>query len=43
VLIMDTASYKYPPTWVELPKLYEAMNTIDGASGKSRGYVEVSE
>ena len=42
VLIMDTASYKYPPTWVELPLLYEAMNTTDGASGKSRGYVEIA-
>lgn len=42
VLVMDTASYKYPPTWVPLSRLYEAMNTTDGASGRTRGYVEVS-
>lgn len=42
VLIMDTASYKYPPTWVELPMLHKAMNTTDGSTGKSRGYVEVA-
>ncbi len=43
VLIMDTASYKYPPTWVPLPKLYEAMNTTDSSSGRARGYVEVTQ
>ena len=42
VLVMDTASYKYPPTWVPLAKLYEAMNTTDSSSGRTRGYVEVS-
>ncbi len=42
LLIMDTASYKYPPTWVPLPMLYEAMKTTDSASGRLRGYVEVS-
>jgi hypothetical protein len=41
VLVMDTASYRYPPTWVPLPLLLEAMDTIDGASGLARGYVEV--
>jgi hypothetical protein len=43
VLIMDTASYKYPPTWVPLPALYEAMNTTDSDSGRLRGFVEVSD
>jgi hypothetical protein len=43
VLIMDTASYKYPPTWVPLAKLYEAMNTTDSSSGRARGYVEVTQ
>ena len=42
MLIMDTASYKYPPTWVPLPVLYQAMNTTDSDSGRLRGYVEVS-
>jgi hypothetical protein len=41
VLIMDTASHRYPPTWVPLPLLVEAMKTVDGASGLQRGYVEV--
>jgi hypothetical protein len=42
VLILDTASYNYPPTWVPLAKLHSAMETVDSASGKARGYVEVS-
>lgn len=42
VLIMDTASYSYPPTWVPVTGLFEAMATPDRSSGKSRGYAEVS-
>jgi hypothetical protein len=42
VLIMDTATYSYPPTWVPLARLYAAMQTTDSSSGKLRGYVEVS-
>ena len=42
VLIMDTASYSYPPTWVPVESLFEAMATLDRSSGKSRGYAEVS-
>ena len=42
VLIMDTASYSYPPTWVPVEGLFEAMATLDRSSGKSRGYAEVS-
>jgi hypothetical protein len=42
VLIMDTAAHKYPPTWVPLELLHAAMQTVDQASGKMRGYVEVS-
>lgn len=41
VLIMDTASHKYPPTWVPLAMLYEAMLTTDSATGRMRGYVQV--
>ena len=41
VLIMDTADYKYPYTWVSLPDLHEAMQEEDSASGRSRGFVEV--
>ena len=42
VLIMDTASYKYPPTWVRVGSLFAAMNTVDSETGRTRGYVEVS-
>lgn len=42
VLVMDTASYKYPRTWVPLAALYGAMNTVDSETGLTRGYVEVS-
>jgi hypothetical protein len=41
-LIFDTASYKYPAHWVPVADLFAAMNTIDGGSGKSRGWVQVS-
>ncbi len=41
VLVMDTADYKYPHTWVPLELLYAAMQEHDGASGRARGFVEV--
>ncbi len=34
VLILDVARFKYPPHWVELAKLYEAM--------KDRGWMVLS-
>jgi len=42
VLVLDTAGYKYPPTWVPVELLFAAMNTLDSASGKTRGYAEVA-
>jgi len=42
LLILDVAAYKYPSTWVPLPKLWRAMNTIDPDSGQTRGYLLVS-
>ena len=42
VLILDTAAYKYPPTWVPVASLFAAMNTIDSETGATRGYVEVT-
>lgn len=42
VLVLDTATYKWPATWVATKELFAAMNTIDSASGKTRGYVEVA-
>jgi hypothetical protein len=41
-LILDVARYKYPPVWVKAEQLWQAMNTIDSASGKTRGFVLVS-
>ncbi|MGM3309187.1 phytochelatin synthase family protein [Anabaena sp. WFMT] len=41
-LIMDVSRYKYPPVWVKTAYLWKAMNTVDLASGKTRGFVFVS-
>lgn len=37
VLILDVARYKYPPVWVKVKDLWEAMNTMDSSSKKYRG------
>lgn len=39
VLLLDVARFKYPPHWVPLPRLFEAMSTIDDASQQSRGWL----
>jgi glutathione gamma-glutamylcysteinyltransferase len=41
VLIMDVARFKYPPHWVPLSLLYQAMCSVDDESGISRGYITV--
>jgi len=41
-LILDVSRYKYPPVWVSAADLFDAMNTSDSTSGKSRGFVLVS-
>lgn len=41
-LIMDVSRYKYPPVWVKTADLWKAMNTVDTASRKMRGFVFVS-
>jgi hypothetical protein len=41
LLVMDVAAHKYPPVWVSAETLWAAMDTIDGSSGLSRGWVEV--
>ena len=43
VLILDVAKYKYPPAWVKMSTLKEAIATIDTTSNKSRGLVIVSK
>lgn len=37
-LILDVARFKYPPHWVPLSLLWEAMETVDEAIGHPRGY-----
>lgn len=37
LLILDVSRYKYPPMWVPMPAIFDAMNTTDSDSGKSRG------
>lgn len=41
VLVLDVAKFKYPPTWVPLDELLQAMRTTDPDSGRSRGMVLV--
>ena len=43
VLIMDVARFKYPPHWVPVSDLFEAMKPIDKTTGKSRGYILLSK
>ncbi|XVF72042.1 hypothetical protein PTKIN_Ptkin12aG0089600 [Pterospermum kingtungense] len=42
VLILDVARFKYPPHWVPLSLLWDAMNTIDKATGHHRGFMVIS-
>lgn len=41
-LILDVARFKYPPHWVPLPLLWEAMDTVDEATGLHRGFMLIS-
>ncbi|MBE9127992.1 MULTISPECIES: phytochelatin synthase family protein [unclassified Coleofasciculus] len=41
-LILDVSRYKYPPIWIQAEDLWQAMATVDSASGKTRGFVMVS-
>jgi hypothetical protein len=41
-LILDVSRYKYPPIWVKTSELWQAMDTTDSTSGKTRGFVFVS-
>jgi glutathione gamma-glutamylcysteinyltransferase len=42
VLILDTARFKYPPHWVPLSMLYDAMEYCDPTTGKPRGFIKVT-
>ena len=41
-LVLDVARYKFPPVWVTAADLFDAMNTLDTDSGKTRGFIVVS-
>lgn len=43
VLILDVAKYKYPPSWVTIAALRQAIDTMDTTSHKPRGLVIVSK
>jgi glutathione gamma-glutamylcysteinyltransferase len=39
VLVLDVARFKYPPHWVPLPRLWQAMTDVDPATGRARGWI----
>ena len=41
LLVLDVAAQKYPYTWVPAQELWDAMNTVDPASGETRGFLLV--
>ena len=41
VLLLDVARFKYPPHWVPLPCLWQAMQALDPATGLARGYLQL--
>jgi hypothetical protein len=43
VLILDVAKYKYPPVWVSVSSLRQAISTLDTTSNQTRGLVIVSK
>lgn len=42
VLILDVSRYKYPPIWVAVDKLWQAMETEDSETECQRGYAIIS-
>lgn len=41
-LILDVSRYKYPPVWVSATALWNAVNTVDPVSQKTRGFLLIS-
>jgi len=39
---LPQARFKYPPHWVPLTMLYEAMSAVDPTTGQPRGYLRLS-
>lgn len=42
-LILDVSSYKYPPVWISASTLWNAINTTDTISQKTRGYLIIKK
>lgn len=42
VLVLDVARFKYPPHWVSVEQLWRAMQPIDPATGKARGWLRLT-
>jgi glutathione gamma-glutamylcysteinyltransferase len=38
-LVLDVARFKYPPHWVSAERLWQAMQPIDPATGRARGWM----
>lgn len=43
VLVLDVARFKYPPHWVPLPMLFEAMRDVDPVTGRARGWLTLQK
>ncbi|KAL6208801.1 hypothetical protein ACLB2K_019746 [Fragaria x ananassa] len=41
-LILDVARFKYPPHWVPLNILWDAMSNVDESTGQRRGFMLIS-
>jgi phytochelatin synthase len=39
LLVLDVARFKYPPHWVELPVMFDAMRGLDPVTGRPRGWL----
>jgi glutathione gamma-glutamylcysteinyltransferase len=42
VLLLDVARFKYPPHWVPVTRLWDAMAEHDSATGRARGFIELA-
>ncbi|MEY4545729.1 MAG: hypothetical protein RL685_1924 [Pseudomonadota bacterium] len=42
VLVLDVARFKYPPHWVPVERLWQAMATRDDRNGQLRGWLGIS-
>lgn len=40
-LVLDVARFKYPPHWVPVARLHQAMLGTDPSTGRSRGWIEL--